>query len=76
MEKLWTKESSWRWDAENASSGAYGIPQSLPGDKMASAGDDWKDNATTQIKWGLGYIKDRYGTPKAAWSHSQSTGWY
>lgn len=76
LEKLWTKESSWRWDAENASSGAYGIPQSLPGDKMASAGSDWKDNATTQIKWGLGYIKDRYGTPKAAWSHSQSTGWY
>lgn len=76
LEKLWTRESSWQWNATNASSGAYGIPQSLPGDKMASMGKDWKDNAGTQIKWGLQYIKQRYGTPKDAWAHSESVGWY
>jgi hypothetical protein len=73
--KLWDRESGWNTHAANAS-GAYGIPQSLPGSKMASAGSDWQNNAATQIKWGLGYIKDRYGTPCGAWGHSQSTGWY
>lgn len=63
LDKLWTRESGWRWDAENPSSGAYGIPQSLPGSKMASAGQDWKTNAATQIKWGLGYIQQRYQSP-------------
>ena len=72
---LWNRESSWRWDAENAS-GAYGIPQSLPGSKMASAGSDWRTNPATQIKWGLGYIKQIYGTPCGAWSHEESAGWY
>lgn len=72
---LWNRESHWRVNAENPD-GAYGIPQALPGNKMASAGPDWQTNATTQIKWGLGYIKARYGTPCGAWAHSQSTGWY
>ncbi|MGI5204114.1 lytic transglycosylase domain-containing protein [Spirillospora sp. CA-108201] len=72
---LWNKESHWNAHAANPS-GAYGIPQALPGSKMASAGPDWQNNATTQIKWGLGYIKNRYGTPCGAWSHSQSVGWY
>ncbi|MGI5416871.1 lytic transglycosylase domain-containing protein [Actinomadura luteofluorescens] len=73
---LWNKESHWNVHASNPSSGAYGVPQALPGSKMASAGPDWQNNATTQIKWGLGYIKNRYGTPCGAWSHSQSVGWY
>jgi hypothetical protein len=72
---LWNRESHWRVDAENPD-GAYGIPQALPGSKMASAGPDWQTNATTQITWGLGYIKARYGTPCGAWAHSQATGWY
>ncbi|HEY8482119.1 MAG TPA: transglycosylase SLT domain-containing protein [Spirillospora sp.] len=74
--KLWNKESGWRVNASNPSSGAYGIPQANPGTKMASAGPDWRTNPATQIKWGLGYIKGRYGTPCKAWAHSQSTGWY
>ncbi|BDZ53357.1 aggregation-promoting factor C-terminal-like domain-containing protein [Agromyces marinus] len=73
---LWNKESGWNVYAQNPSSGAYGIPQALPGSKMGSAGGDWATNATTQIKWGLGYIAGRYGTPCGAWSHSQSVGWY
>ncbi|MFI0410931.1 lytic transglycosylase domain-containing protein [Actinomadura sp. 3N508] len=74
--KLWNKESHWNVHADNPSSEAYGIPQANPGSKMASAGPDWQNNATTQIKWGLGYIKGRYDTPCGAWSHSQSVGWY
>ncbi|MEU8343040.1 lytic transglycosylase domain-containing protein [Spirillospora sp. NPDC048832] len=73
--KLWDRESGWNTHAANPS-GAYGIPQALPGSKMASAGPDWQNNATTQIKWGLGYIKDRYKTPCGGWSHFQSAGWY
>ncbi|AWE43381.1 DUF348 domain-containing protein [Actinobaculum sp. 352] len=73
---LWNRESNWNVTASNPYSSAYGIPQALPGSKMASAGSDWQTNAATQIKWGLGYISGRYGTPCAAWSHSQSTGWY
>ena len=73
---LWNKESGWNVHASNGGSGAYGIPQALPGSKMASAGPDWQDNAATQITWGLGYISGRYGTPCGAWGHSQSTGWY
>ncbi len=73
---LWQKESGWNYRAENASSGAAGIPQALPGSKMASAGSDWETNATTQVTWGLDYIKRGYGTPCAAWSHSQSMNWY
>lgn len=73
---LWNRESGWRVNAFNRSSGAYGIPQALPGSKMGSAGADWETSAATQITWGLGYIGGRYGTPCGAWSHSQSTGWY
>jgi hypothetical protein len=73
---LWQKESNWRVNAANSSSGAYGIPQSLPGSKMASAGADWQTNPATQIEWGLGYISGRYGTPCGAWGHSVDVGWY
>jgi hypothetical protein len=76
LNKLWNKESNWRHTASNPSSGAYGIPQALPGSKMGSAGSDWRTNPATQIKWGLGYIEGRYGSPCKAWSHSQSVGWY
>jgi len=73
---LWNKESGWNYKAYNSGSGAYGIPQALPGSKMSSAGADWQTNAATQVSWGLGYISGRYGTPCGAWGHSQSTGWY
>ena len=73
---LWNKESGWNYQAYNDSSGATGIPQSLPGSKMASAGADWQTNATTQISWGLEYIAAVYGSPCSAWGHSQATDWY
>jgi hypothetical protein len=73
---LWMGESGWRVNAENSSSGAYGIPQSLPGSKMATAGADWRTNAVTQITWGLGYIDERYGSPCGAWGFKQGHGWY
>jgi len=76
LDSLWTRESGWRVDAANPYSSAYGIPQALPGSKMASVGDDWEYNPETQIRWGLGYIQDRYGSPCGAWSHSESYGWY
>lgn len=76
LDNLWTKESGWRWNADNPNSSAYGIPQSLPGEKMASSGADWKTNPATQIDWGLGYIKQRYGSPQEAWEHSQAVNWY
>lgn len=73
---LWDRESGWRVNAMNTSSGAYGIPQALPGSKMASSGGDWETNAATQIEWGLGYVSDRYGSPCGAWAHSEDNGWY
>lgn len=73
---LWNRESRWNVYAHNVSSGAYGIPQALPGEKMASAGADWATNPVTQITWGLGYIDGRYGSPCAAWAHSEESGWY
>lgn len=73
---LWNRESGWNVYAHNRSSGAYGIPQSLPGNKMASAGADWQSNPATQISWGLGYIENRYGAPCGAWGSSQQRGWY
>ena len=76
LDSLWTRESNWRVDADNPSSSAYGIPQALPGSKMSSAGSDWATNPVTQIRWGLGYIADRYGSPCGAWAASQSKGWY
>jgi hypothetical protein len=76
LDSLWTKESGWRWNANNPSSDAYGIPQALPGSKMASVGSDWATNPITQIKWGLNYIASRYGTPCSAWAQSQASNWY
>jgi hypothetical protein len=76
LDSLWTKESGWDYTAANPSSGAYGIPQSLPGNKMASHGADWQTNPVTQISWGLDYISQVYGTPCGAWGHSQAVGWY
>ncbi|MEV7394351.1 phage tail tape measure protein [Streptomyces sp. NPDC091215] len=78
LKNLWNGESGWNERALNKSSGAYGIPQALPASKMASAGGDWKTNAGTQIKWGLGYIADRYGNPLNAYSTwlSRSPHWY
>jgi hypothetical protein len=73
---IWQRESGWNVYAENAASGAYGIPQSLPGDKMATAGPDWQTDAATQIKWGLGYIKSVYGTPCQAWANEENYGYY
>jgi resuscitation-promoting factor RpfB len=75
LQSLWEVESGWNYLAENAS-GAYGIPQALPGDKMASAGPDWQTDPTTQIKWGLGYIQSTYGNPCNAWDHEEADGWY
>jgi hypothetical protein len=74
--KLWNRESHWRVNAYNVSSGAYGIPQALPGIKMASAGEDWMTNPQTQINWGLGYIAGRYGSPCGALAHSNDFNWY
>jgi hypothetical protein len=76
LDKLWKHESGWNYKAENRSSGAYGIPQALPGRKMASAGADWKTNPATQIKWGLGYVKGRYDSPCGAWNFFQNNGHY
>lgn len=76
LDNLWTRESNWRTEAGNKSSGAYGIPQALPGDKMAKYGSDWLTNPATQIRWGLAYIKGRYSTPCGAWSHFTSHNWY
>ena len=72
---LWNRESGWSYDAENPS-GAYGIPQSLPGSKMASAGADWQTNPATQIAWGLGYIKGQYGNPCSAWAFEEANNYY
>ncbi|MEU0739329.1 transglycosylase SLT domain-containing protein [Streptomyces sp. NPDC006134] len=74
--KIVERESGWDVDATNASSGAYGLVQALPGSKMASAGSDWRTNAATQIEWGLDYMKDRYGSACDAWNFWQANGWY
>ena len=76
LDSLWTRESNWNTTADNPTSSAYGIPQALPGSKMASAGADWATNPATQIRWGLGYIGDRYGDPCGAWNHFQANNWY
>ncbi|MEU3887428.1 transglycosylase SLT domain-containing protein [Streptomyces sp. NPDC029041] len=69
-------ESDWNYKAVNPSSGAYGMFQALPGSKMSSAGADWQTNPATQIKWGLNYMNDRYGSPCDAWSFWQANHWY
>lgn len=74
--KLWERESNWRVSALNRGSGAYGIPQALPGTKMASEGADWRTNPQTQIRWGVKYIQGRYKTPCTALVHSDTVGWY
>lgn len=77
LDSLWTRESGWSYTADNAGSGAYGIPQALPGSKMASAGSDWATNPDTQVRWGLVfYVEPVYGTPCAAWDHEVADGWY
>jgi len=76
LDSLWVSESNWNVSATNSSSGAYGIPQSLPAEKMASAGPDWRTNPATQIEWGLTYIQSSYGSPCSAWYFKQGNNWY
>lgn len=76
LDSLWGHESGWNPYAMNPTTGAYGIPQAVPGSKMSAAGADWQSNAATQIRWGLGYIQADYGSPCGAWSHEEATGWY
>lgn len=76
LDRLWNRESHWKHTAKNSRSGAYGIPQALPGNKMKSAGVDWKTNPNTQVAWGLMYIKKRYGNPCSALQHHLRHGWY
>jgi hypothetical protein len=76
VDNIWEHESGWNVHADNPYSSAYGIPQALPGSKMSSAGPDWQNSAETQIRWGLNYIRQRYGTACAAWSFKQAHGWY
>jgi resuscitation-promoting factor RpfB len=77
LDALWTRESGWQTEVWNyGGSGAYGIPQSLPADKMAAAGGDYMTDPATQIRWGLSYIRSAYGTPCGAWAHETSAGWY
>ncbi len=76
LNRLWKHESGWNVHALNPYSSAYGIPQAVPGSKMATAGPDWQDSARTQIRWGLRYIRARYNSPRRAWLHEQATGWY
>jgi hypothetical protein len=76
LDSLYVSESDWDHTATNPSSGAYGIPQALPAEKMASAGSDWRTNPATQIEWGLDYIRSSYGTPCSAWSFKSANNWY
>ena len=76
LNALWIRESGWSTHSYNSSSGAYGIPQAMPGSKMATGGSNWRTNPETQIRWGANYIRARYGTPCSAWSHSRWYGWY
>jgi hypothetical protein len=76
LDSIYSQESGWNVHAANPTSSAYGIPQALPGSKMATAGPNWENDAATQIRWGIGYIKGRYGSPCSAWGFKQSNGWY
>lgn len=76
LDLLWEAESSWNVSAENPSTGAFGIPQAVPGAKMSAAGANWQTDAATQIRWGLGYISAAYGSPRSAWEHEVTYGWY
>lgn len=75
LDRLWQSESGWRVKAGHPSR-AYGIPQAYPGSKMASAGADWRTSAMTQVRWGLSYIRARFGSACNAWAHKQRWGWY
>jgi hypothetical protein len=76
LDSIYTSESGWNTHADNPTSSAYGIPQALPGSKMSSAGPDWANNPATQIRWGLGYIKSKYGSPCGALAFREGHGWY
>ena len=76
LDAIFTRESHWNPLDQNPATGAYGIPQAVPGSKMASAGADWQTNPITQVRWGLGYIHGRYGSPCNAWAYWQANGWY
>ena len=76
LNKLWERESNWKHTADNPKSSAYGIPQALPGSKMASEGSDWETNPKTQIRWGLRYIESCYSNPCNAWQHFTKKNWY
>jgi len=76
LNRLWSHESGWNPYAANPYSGAYGIPQAMPGYQMSSAGRGWRWNARTQIRWGMRYIRGRYGSPRRAWWHETGYGWY
>ena len=76
LDDLWHRESGWNHYADNPNSSAYGIPQALPGSKMASEGEDWETNYRTQIRWGLRYIESRYSSPCNAWQHFTKKNWY
>jgi len=76
LEPLWNKESHWNYKAYNRSSGAYGIPQAVPGSKMSSAGADWRTNPITQVKWGIRYVNGRYGSACGAWNFWRAHHWY
>jgi len=76
LDNLWQRESGWRHTAGNKRTGAYGIPQAYPGEKMAKFGADWRTNPATQIEWGLSYVKGRYGTPCKAWNFFLAKNWY
>jgi len=76
LHSLWMQESSWSNTADNAQSGAYGIPQALPATKMPAAALPPQNSAASQIRWGLGYVASRYGTPCVAWEHEEENGWY
>jgi hypothetical protein len=76
LDDIFYYESKWNPLAENRNSGAYGIPQALPGDKMAAFGSNWRTSPLTQVKWGIWYVNERYGSACAAWDHIVATGWY
>jgi hypothetical protein len=76
LDDIFYYESKWNPRAENPHSGAYGIPQALPGEKMAAFGSNWRTSPLTQVKWGIWYVNDRYGSACAAWEHIEATGWY
>ena len=76
LDAIFTRESHWNTKAYNKRSGAYGIPQAVPGSKMASAGKDWRTNPITQTKWGIRYVQRKYGSACAAWAHTRQYGWY